>query len=79
MQVTYIAPKGDAETVIMGGFTFHDGIAVEVPADARIAPALARNQHFIVDADEDAASTEAKNFGPNVELVTPRRGRPRKG
>lgn len=67
MMVTYIAPDGDAETVEMGGFLFRDGVSVEVPADAKIAPKLATNQHFIVDEDGEASD----------EAVKPR-GRPRK-
>lgn len=51
MQVTYIAPEGDAQSVLMGGFTFEDGIPVEVPADARIAGKLKTNPYFIVDED----------------------------
>lgn len=71
MQVTYIAPEGDAESVIMGGFTFNDGIPVEVPADARIAGKLKTNQFFIVD--EDAGPVESEG-----DDAPKRRGRPPK-
>lgn len=70
MMVTYIAPNGDAETVEMGGFRFRDGVSVEVPAGAKIAPKLATNQHFIVDEDGEA--------GDDSDDAPKRRGRPRK-
>lgn len=72
MQVTYIAPDGDADHVVMGGFTFHDGISVEVPADDRIAPALLKNRYFIVEIDDEPADE------PDSEDAPRRRGRPRK-
>ena len=71
MQVTYIAPEGDAQSVEMGGFAFEDGIPVEVPADAKIAGKLKTNQHFIVD--EYAGPVEEGG-----EDAPKRRGRPPK-
>jgi hypothetical protein len=60
MRVVYVAPKGDAETVEMGGFMFHDGVEREIPDDAKIAAKLDGNWHFIVEYDDGADAVEGK-------------------
>lgn len=71
MQVTYIAPDGDADVVEMGGFVFEDGNPVEVPADARIAGKLKTNWHFVVDEDAEPVESDGED-------APKRRGRPPK-
>lgn len=70
--VTYRAPDGDDEMVIMAGVKFFDGHAVEVSEPAKVA--LFKGNRFF-----DVADVEAEAVEMTAEADAPkRRGRPPK-
>jgi hypothetical protein len=71
--VTYRAPAGDSEVVVMLGVKFFNGIPVEVLDAASIAR-FVKNPHFDVSDDvEDDVSDAAE-----MQIIPRKRGRPRK-